>query len=203
MCHVSLGGSMERHHESFAGQSLISLHVTAANITCCTFKWKETRTCTTDSCCQWNSDCCWVWRTLPCLPDCRHVEAIRYPFVQSRCQSEFAWLLPESHLSCPRWELLTIPSTTTAGRFAFGLKSLPILLPPQPTDGLREADKKGNRLRSKEKKNWKSIQQQLGETGREPASISGLLCADTSLPGPWPLLFRPPSQLLVTFPEQL
>lgn len=119
------------------------------------FKWKEIQTRATDSCSPRGTACCKVWRTLPCLPDCRHVEAIRYPSVQSRCQSEFAWLLSESHVSRPRWELLTVPSTSTAGRFAFGLDRVfarPPSTPLYPPDGLREADKKGNGLRSKEKK---------------------------------------------------
>lgn len=79
------------------------------------------------------------------------------------------------------------------------------LHPPLPPRWLTWGRQKRKRtsIKRKKKKNWKRIQQQLGETGREPASISGLLCADTSLPGLWPLVFRPPSQLLVAFPEQL
>lgn len=68
--------------------------------------------------------------------------------------------------------------------------------PPQTPRWLTWGRQKRKRTSIKRKKNWKRIQQQLGETGREPASISGLLCADTSLPGLWPLVFRPLSQLL-------
>lgn len=76
------------------------------------------------------------------------------------------------------------------------------VLPPAP-GWLAWGRQKRKRTSIKRKKNWKSIQQQLGDSGSEPASISGLLCPDTSLPGLWPLVFRPPSQLLVAFPEQL
>lgn len=135
----------------------------------------------------------------PVFPDCRHVGVIRYPSVHSRCHSEFAWLLSESHVRRPRWELLTVPSTSTAGRFAFGLDRV-FARPPNPLPQMayvRQTKKETDfDQKKKKKKNWKRIQQQLGEPGREPASISGLLCADTSLPGLWPLVFRPPSQLL-------
>lgn len=95
----------------------------------------------------------------PVFPDCRHVGAIRYPSVHSRCHSEFAWLLSESHVSRPRWELLTHrPLDFDRGPIRFWPR--PGLRPSShhpPPDGLREADKKGNGLRSKEKKKKEKI----------------------------------------------
>lgn len=94
----------------------------------------------------------------PVFPDCRHVGAIRYPSVHSRCHSEFARLLSESHVSRPRWELLTVPSTSTAGRFAFGLDRV-FARPPTPLPQMaymRQTEKETG-LRSKEKKKKKKI----------------------------------------------
>lgn len=142
------------YHWSYTYHSLIiTLRLATIKIAYCPFKWKEIRRRATDSCYPRGTDCCCAWRTRPCLCQLPIRGSYSLPPPSSPgvivnlhdCSRSRIWAVPAGNPSPSPW-------TSTPDRFAFGLdRVFALFLLPAP-DGLREADKKGNGLRSKGKK---------------------------------------------------